>query len=300
MEFSVKLILAPLLGGVIGYITNDLAIKMLFRPRKKVYIGRFHVPFTPGLIPQQKSRIARSIGRVISGQLLDSETLRDTLLTESTLRSMEEKIIELFERYQDDSRTVEQFLEPYVGAEKLELTKETVRTKGVSFCAEKIGQAQIGARIAKQGISSFKEKMRNGMFARFFDEDSMKGAEHAIGKLIDDVIKENAPKLIEEEVEKLEEDLLKLPLCDIYASQKHRIPDLAKKLTELYKKTLEEHLEQLLEAVDVERIVVEKVNSFDAVQLEEMIFGIMKKELNAIVYLGALLGFMMGFVNLLF
>ena len=27
-----KLILAPVLGGVIGYITNDLAIRMLFRP----------------------------------------------------------------------------------------------------------------------------------------------------------------------------------------------------------------------------------------------------------------------------
>ena len=25
-------IIAPLLGGVIGYITNDIAIRMLFRP----------------------------------------------------------------------------------------------------------------------------------------------------------------------------------------------------------------------------------------------------------------------------
>ena len=57
-----KLILAPVLGGVIGYITNDLAIRMLFRPRKAVYIGKLHVPFTPGLIPQQKERIAASIG----------------------------------------------------------------------------------------------------------------------------------------------------------------------------------------------------------------------------------------------
>lgn len=49
-----KIIVAPILGGIIGYITNDLAIKMLFHPRNSIYIGKFHIPFTPGLIPQQK------------------------------------------------------------------------------------------------------------------------------------------------------------------------------------------------------------------------------------------------------
>ena len=59
-----RFIVAPLVGGVIGYITNDLAIRMLFRPRKAVFIGRFHVPFTPGLIPAQQGRIAsRRSGR---------------------------------------------------------------------------------------------------------------------------------------------------------------------------------------------------------------------------------------------
>ena len=49
-----EMIMAPLVGGVIGYITNNLAIKMLFRPRKAIYIGKWHIPFTPGLIPKQK------------------------------------------------------------------------------------------------------------------------------------------------------------------------------------------------------------------------------------------------------
>ena len=40
---------------------------MLFRPRKALYIGKFHVPFTPGLIPSQQGRIAVSIGEVVSG-----------------------------------------------------------------------------------------------------------------------------------------------------------------------------------------------------------------------------------------
>ena len=64
-------LIGPAVGAVIGYITNDLAIKMLFRPRKAVYIGTLHVPFTPGLIPSQQGRIAKSIGEVVSRQLLN-------------------------------------------------------------------------------------------------------------------------------------------------------------------------------------------------------------------------------------
>ena len=79
-----KFIIAPILGGIIGYITNDLAIKMLFRPRKSIYIGKFHIPFTPGLIPQQKSRVAKSIGEMISSQLLNLETLRKVFPLQSS------------------------------------------------------------------------------------------------------------------------------------------------------------------------------------------------------------------------
>ena len=57
---------------------------------------------------------------------------------------------------------------------------------------------------------------------------------------------------------------------------------------------------KLLQAINIEQIVVDKINAFDAAQLETMIFGIMKRELNAIVYLGAILGFLMGFINVLF
>ena len=45
-------LLTPLLGSLIGYITNSLAVKMLFRPYRSLYIGKFHIPFTPGMIPK--------------------------------------------------------------------------------------------------------------------------------------------------------------------------------------------------------------------------------------------------------
>lgn len=80
------MIVAPLVGGVIGYITNDLAIKMLFHPRKSVYIGKWHVPFTPGLIPAQKKRIAKSLGEMVSRNLLDGDTIRSMALSDETTK----------------------------------------------------------------------------------------------------------------------------------------------------------------------------------------------------------------------
>ena len=73
--FEISYILAPALGGIIGYITNDIAIRMLFRPHKAKYIMGVHVPFTPGIIPKERGRIAEAIGGVISENLIKKEDL---------------------------------------------------------------------------------------------------------------------------------------------------------------------------------------------------------------------------------
>ena len=72
----------PLIGAVIGYITNDIAIRMLFRPRRAKYIFGFRLPFTPGLIPKEKARIAASIGEAVSKNLMNREVLEKTLLSD--------------------------------------------------------------------------------------------------------------------------------------------------------------------------------------------------------------------------
>ena len=117
-------IVAPLLGGVIGYITNDLAIKMLFRPRKAVYIGKFHVPFTPGLIPAQQGRIAQSIGDVVSGQLLNEETLRQTLLSETTVQNLQNKARAFLRKLSKDERRVRDLLAKKEIREKVNMSTD--------------------------------------------------------------------------------------------------------------------------------------------------------------------------------
>ncbi|MFW5801792.1 MAG: DUF445 family protein [Spirochaeta sp.] len=68
-------ILPPLGGAVIGYITNALAIRMLFRPLRAYHIGRLRIPFTPGIIPRQRERLAESIANMVGATLLTPDTL---------------------------------------------------------------------------------------------------------------------------------------------------------------------------------------------------------------------------------
>ncbi|WP_414541392.1 DUF445 domain-containing protein [Nostoc sp. CCY0012] len=70
-------VLPPVLGGVIGYFTNDIAIKMLFRPYRAIYIGGRRIPFTPGLIPRNQERLAKNISNTIMGSLLTPGELQN-------------------------------------------------------------------------------------------------------------------------------------------------------------------------------------------------------------------------------
>ncbi len=80
------------MGGVIGYITNDIAIRMLFRPHKAKYIFGVHVPFTPGIIPKEKGRIAKAMGDAISQNLMNKDVLERTLLSDELIQKMKSSI----------------------------------------------------------------------------------------------------------------------------------------------------------------------------------------------------------------
>jgi uncharacterized membrane protein YheB (UPF0754 family) len=69
-------LIPPIAGGIIGYFTNDLAINMLFRPYKPVYLWGRQLPFTPGLIPANQKRLAQRVSDAILGSLLTPEELQ--------------------------------------------------------------------------------------------------------------------------------------------------------------------------------------------------------------------------------
>ena len=67
-----------------------------------------------------------------------------------------------------------------------------------------------------------------------------------------------------------------------------------------YESFVREKLSDVLKLIDISGMVEKKINEMDVKDLEELVLSIMKKELNAVVNLGALIGFFIGLLNLFF
>lgn len=69
-------LMTPVVGTVIGWITNVIAIKMIFHPREPI-----RIPLTPwqvhGLLPKRKADLARSVANAVSTELVPIDSLLD-------------------------------------------------------------------------------------------------------------------------------------------------------------------------------------------------------------------------------
>lgn len=82
---NLQLLLFMSVSGFIGWITNKIAIKMLFRPIKPIRLGFFTLQ---GVLPKRKDQIAVSIGETIEAQFVNKNELLNSLLDEKTKQSI--------------------------------------------------------------------------------------------------------------------------------------------------------------------------------------------------------------------
>jgi len=102
-EFSLlPLFGPPCIGAFIGYLTNRIAIRMLFRPLTPWRILGIRVPMTPGVIPAKRHELAANIGRMVGEHLLTPRDIGAALSMEPFQEHLhglvENRIDELMER----------------------------------------------------------------------------------------------------------------------------------------------------------------------------------------------------------
>lgn len=298
MDFEI--LIPPLVGCVIGYITNDIAIKMLFHPRKPIYIGKWQLPFTPGLIPKEKHRVAKSIGRVVSDQLLSPDTLSKAL----TSPDMLEKLRAALEKIVDDNRknedTVDATLLRFAPVEVVDMNVDNIKAKLKALICEKMENMHFGEMVSRNLLQKLNQSLGGavkGFGFGLLDESIINVLASNIGELLDKGLNDHSEEIVNTLVDSEADKLLCSRICDIVEKYDEKIPSVIDWIIRTYTTIVENNLEQILKGVDLGKVVEEKIASFDVAQLEDMIFGIMNKELKAIVYLGALLGFLMGWVT---
>ena len=87
-EIWVKILFMVIVGAVIGGFTNLLAIRMLFRPYKPIFIFGKQVPLTPGLIPKRQDELAKQLGKLVVDHLITPESIQSKVINDASIKNM--------------------------------------------------------------------------------------------------------------------------------------------------------------------------------------------------------------------
>ena len=323
--FEVSYILAPALGGIIGYITNDIAIRMLFRPHKAKYIMGVHIPFTPGIIPKEKGRIADAIGGVISENLMNKDVLERYLLSDDMVSKVRLSVEEFIETQKHNPETVKEFLGHYLSDDEIATISQNVNESITKQTYTKLSDASVGEKVAHIAIDHVAEKLSidgaqellaglggamrgiGGMAAGLFGGNIVarflgmlrEPAEHFLANNINTMLKNNGEEIVSNMVGGEVEGFLNKPVCKLLEGHDDQLKQVVNTVESIYRSTINDHLPKILESIDISKIVRERINEMDVNETEKLIFQVMDKELKAIVWLGALLGLVMGSLNCL-
>jgi len=308
MSPDLSFLLPPLVGGIIGYITNDVAIRMLFRPHQPKYLFGHRIPFTPGIIPKEKSRIALAVGESISQNLINPEVLERNLLSDEMQGKLTAAIDRFVSRQQHNTETLEQFVRHYLTRDELEAIKTSVKTDLARQLYTKLNDAAVGTKISHKVIESVMKKMQGGIkgmvnqtlgisqIAELISEP----AEHLLAKQINELISENAEQMVATLLEGETEKLLAQPMNELLANREQQIAQLKDTALNLYRNIITERLPRILKAIDMSHVIESRINEMDMNDTERIIHQVVDHELKAVIWFGALLGFIIGIVNVLF
>lgn len=289
MNIEATYIIAPLLGGVIGYITNDIAIRMLFRPHKAKYIMGVHVPFTPGIIPKEKGRIADAIGGVISENLMNKDVLERYLLSDDMVGKVRLAVEEFIETQKHNKETVKEFLGHYLSDDEIAAISQNVNESITKQTYTKLSDASVGEKVAHIAIDHVAEKLSidgaqellaglggamrglGGMAAGLFGGNIAakflgmlsEPAEHFLANNINTMLKNNGKEIVSNMIEGEVEGFLNKHVCKLLEGHDEQMAQTVDTVESIYRTIINEHLPKILESIDISKIVRERINEMD-------------------------------------
>ena len=282
----------PIIGAIIGYCTNYIAVKMLFYPRNEVKVCGHKVPFTPGAIPKGKPRLAKTVGTVVANTLLTEEDIRQRILSPETEEAVIAKVMDELSKkiYVGMGRICSNYEE--YGDLKMNLSNAF--TDQIMESIEKIDLKQT---ITTEAGRVIKEKVNGTMLAMFLSDEMLDSFIQPVGMELENYIAENGREFVQKEVNlKIMEFEQKsiLNLCEEMHVEEGKIREA---IRSIYRNASADAVNGVLKNVDISSMIEEKINDMKTEELEKMVLTVLKKELDTIVNLGALIGLILGSLN---
>ncbi len=283
----IGMIVTLVMSAVIGIFTNYIAVKMLFRPYKAKYIGKFHIPFTPGIVPRRKGALAKALGRMVSEMLVRTEDLKSALLSDEISLTIARGILSF-----PSIRTSGEALFP----EKYEDGREVALNYLTDKILEGILAMNVGEVIAGEAAATVQAfAARNPLVAMFVNDAMISQLSAPIGEKVTAFLEgDGRNKLrnaLDEELAEIEDKPVAKLVNDPAAFEKI--------IVGLYRRLVDKYAHSIASQFHIDAIVEAKVNAMPPEALEELLLSVMKKELNAVIWLGGVIGLLLGGISVL-
>ena len=284
----IGMIIVLVMSAVIGIFTNYIAVKMLFRPYRAKYIGKFKIPFTPGIMPRRQPALARALGEMISNSLVRSEDLKNALLSDEISHTIARGILSF--------PSVKSSALSLFGQEAYESKREVV----LDFLTDRIMQGilamNVGEVIANEAANAVNDfTAKNPLLAMFVNDATVKQLAAPIGEKVTTFLEGDGKLKLREalvcELEPFEDKPVAEWVSDTEAFERIVIG--------LYRRLVDKYAASVASQFHIAEIVEAKVNAMPPEALEALLLSVMKKELNAIIWLGGIIGLILGGVSVL-
>ena len=278
----------PIIGAVIGYCTNYIAVKMLFRPYRPKYIGKFQIPFTPGIMPRRQPALAKALGEMISNSLVRSEDLKNALLSDEISHTIAKGILS-FPSMRSSGESL--FGESY----------DAKRDVVLDFLTDRIMQGilamNVGEVIADEASAAVTEfTNKNPLLAMFVNDAMVRQLAAPIGEKVTLFLEGDGKAKLREALVQEIEPFETRPLAELINDTEA----FENVIVGLYRRLVDKYAASVASQFHIAEIVEAKVNAMPPEALEELLLSVMKKELNAIIWLGGVIGLVLGAVSVVF
>jgi len=246
-------------SGLIGFLTNWLAITMLFKPSQKRPILGY------GLIPAQKDRIAYRLAQAVSEDLINPEIIK---------RKIHES--QVISRYREQATD---YLKGIIDSPEF---RYELKQWVVNYVDDMIADPEIRTAIAEKILVEIEESLEG----KSIEKVALKAYSFVKGQEMQEIIEESLtriPTSIESGLDRLD-DLL------------DRLPEKIDEHSEAIENVVTSLLYKLVNQLDVHSLVEDNLRKYDEQRISDIIRGATNEQLKYIQYLGAILGTIGGLV----
>ena len=284
------IVLPPLVGAVIGCSTNYLAIKMLFRPLRPVMIGRFRVPFTPGIVPRRKNELAGILGKAIVDKFWGSDDLEVVFMSDSFKNAVADRVAMLL----NNPDTKLSFLASEQESKVMRKLKDELCVR----IQASILKSDLSKLISEQGVLILRDRFGDGLIASVLTEKTISAISVPLAEQMEKYMLENGRALIMPLIEREMNELSREPVSNII-NQIMPDGDAQRDLIgDVYVRFMNTHVRPIVESIDVGGMITDKVRQLNAGDIESLVLAVVRRELRFVVWLGAFIGAVIGAVNI--